>query len=225
MNDLAARSSRQPVTEILRSARNRLRLFFGLFAASACRTLPDSSMVRAARRLLRIQLTVDEIRQVLHEVRSRPRPGFLVFGVGNDTPLWAASNPAGQTLFLENDSVWAERVKVLTPMAQVVLVEYPSRRSDWQLYLQEPPPSVLRLPSEVESRRWDVILVDAPAGFSDHTPGRMLSIAAARHLAAPAASVFIHDCDREIEAIFADNHFSDAVLQRPSGRLRHYKVP
>jgi glucuronoxylan 4-O-methyltransferase len=68
------------------------------------------------------------------------------------------------------------------------------------------------LPVELGSRRWDVILVDGPAGYDDTQPGRMKSIYAASRLVAAGGRVFVHDCDRPAERAFTSRYLGDDRL-------------
>jgi hypothetical protein len=83
----------------------------------------------------------------------------------------------------------------------------------------------MTLPPAVRRSGWDVILVDGPPGHREDLPGRMKSIYEASRLAAHGAKIFVHDCDRPIEAAFADRYLGpDRRFIEVSGRalLRGY---
>jgi 23S rRNA G2069 N7-methylase RlmK/C1962 C5-methylase RlmI len=68
----------------------------------------------------------------------------------------------------------------------------------------------------VSSRRWDVIVIDGPAGHDNHekytgreAPGRMKSIYMASKLVAPGGFVFVHDCDRLVEQQYAARYLGN----------------
>ena len=70
-------------------------------------------------------------------------------------------------------------------------MEYGTKKSEWISLLHSADKLELDLPEEVTSRRWDVIVVDGPAGHDNHekftgneAPGRMKSIYAASKLVA-----------------------------------------
>ena len=128
--------------------------------------------------------------------------------------MWERINQDGTTAFLEDDLAWAERIRPRLTSASIYLVQYSTKLSDWQSLLNCPDRLEIKLPDAVTSRRWDVILVDGPAGYDDYekygareSPGRMKSIYMASKLVAPGGVVFVHDCDREIE-----QHYSARYL-------------
>lgn len=94
----------------------------------------------------------------------------------------------------------------------------------WRELLNRPEQLIMALPEVVRSHQWDVILVDAPAGWNESTPGRMQSIFMARELAAPCADVFIHDCDREVERVYCERYMPAEGFIKQVGTLRHYRM-
>ena len=80
------------------------------------------------------------------------------------------------------------------------------------------------MPQEVEKENWDIILVDAPAGWGDQTPGRMKSIFIASQLAANYTDVFVHDCDRIVEKTYSHTFLKQENLKTEIQKLRHYNI-
>lgn len=159
-----------------------------------------------------VQLHPTELRPIVKAITSRPQCSLLVFGCGNDSVLWQKLNRNGTTAFIEDDPKWLELARTSLTTAQVHLVSYDTKRSDWLSLLNSPDKLNLDLPDAVSARRWDVVLVDGPAGYDDGNPGRMKSIYAASKLVAPGGCVFIHDCDRPIERQFAARYLGDHRL-------------
>ena len=145
---------------------------------------------------------------------------LLVFGIGRDSDFWARTmNPHGETVFLEDNAEWASMAGNLT----VHTVRYATApNAQWQQKLQsqhgQGGARILRkedeklleiegVPPGLFERWWDVILIDAPAGYNGRMPGRMAPIyQAARILArqraarpCAAVDVFVHDFNRQIE--------------------------
>ena len=157
-----------------------------------------------------VQLELDEMRPIVEAIQSTPGCSLLVFGCGNDSAFWERVNSEGSTVFLEDDPGWAEQIRGRLAHAHVRLVEYNTELGHWESLLQQPDLLVLDLPEEIADQRFDVILVDAPAGHDRHfeltgtvTPGRMQSIYMASRLVAPGGYVFVHDCDRLVEQRYA----------------------
>jgi uncharacterized protein (TIGR01627 family) len=153
-----------------------------------------------------MQLQPAELRPVVREIVNRPGCSLLVFGCGNDSPFWERINHDGRTAFLEDDPIWLEQTRSRLPGAEVYPVRYDTRRADWLLLLDDPEKLHVDLPPEVSSERWDVILVDGPAGYEDGQPGRMKSIFVASQLVASGGCVFVHDCDRQVERQYCERY-------------------
>ena len=186
--------------------------------------LPAPTIVKLMRRFNRIQLSHQELRAVIRTVARRAPCRFLVFGVGNDSLLWSRINRLGKTVFLEDDETWLRTIGERHRELDIRLLEYTTRRTDLIGLLDSPENLVLALPQDVVSERWDVVLVDGPAGWHDNTPGRMQSIFQASQVASSLADVFVHDCDRVIERTFSDRYLGASNLASEIGRFRHYKL-
>ncbi|NEN93490.1 MAG: TIGR01627 domain-containing protein, partial [Okeania sp. SIO3H1] len=153
------------------------------------------------------------------------------FGVGKDSLLWLGVNRGGKTLFLEDDKDWLNQVKVgCENSIEAYLVEYGTRVYLWKSLLEEYSQGndclLMVLPEKVLLTKWDFILVDAPAGYSEEKPGRMKSIYMAAKLAMESGNtdIFIHDCDREVENIYSDYFFDKGYLINQVHQLKHYSL-
>jgi uncharacterized protein (TIGR01627 family) len=146
-----------------------------------------------------IQLQPAELAPIIHAIRSTPFCALLVFGCGCDSPFWESINRHGTTVFLEDNDEWIAKTRAVLRDASVEKVHYGTRTADWSAMLGADEKLALDLPPSVSNRKWNVILVDGPAGYTDDCPGRMKSIFTASRLAAPNGYVFVHDCDRPLE--------------------------
>ena len=147
-----------------------------------------------------------ELLPIVRAIRSRPGCSLLVFGCGNDSVIWEEVNRDGTTVFIEDDPSWAEKIRARLTTANIYLTKYGTKLSEWISLLHSSDRLELDLPEQVSARRWDVIVVDGPAGHENHAkctgheaPGRMKSIYMASKLVAPGGFVFVHDCDRLVE--------------------------
>lgn len=143
-----------------------------------------------------------EIEAIIAAVQARPGGSFLVFGCGNDSRLWERVNTAGRTVFLEHHPQWAGDVAA-SIQSEVILVSYWTQRAQWADLLDQPERLVMDLPPSVRDHQWDVVFVDGPTGFDDSTPGRMQSIFEASRLVSAGGMVFVHDCERPVEAAYS----------------------
>ncbi len=149
-----------------------------------------------------IQLQPAELRPIVQAIRSIPKCRLLVFGCGHDSRAWEIVNQGGTTVFIEDNEEWmAVSGKQLTS-SEVVKADYGTRVSDWPAMLDKGVSLLLDLPEHVLGNPWDVILVDAPAGFAPDQPGRARSIYTASRLVAKDGVVFVHDYDRPLEREF-----------------------
>lgn len=205
----------------LRSLRNAL---LGNLSVVLCGYWPVQPILRTMRRVNGIQLSAPELRTIALTVRRKAPCRFLIFGFGNDAPFWMRLNRRGTTVFLEDDEEWLRQSVRRNPEATVHYVAYETLRPQWRVLLDAPDSLVMKLPEMVEGTRWDVILVDAPTGWSDATPGRMKSIYLASRLVATDGDVFVHDCDREVERAYCDRFLHADNLVAEIKLLRHYRV-
>lgn len=147
---------------------------------------------------------------------------MLVFGLGNDSAYWRRVNRGGRTVFIEDHPLWLERVPGKDPLIEAYLVEYGTERHQWREMLNDPASLPMYLPSEVLEDEWDVVLVDAPNGMRDSSPGRMKSIFIASVLRADDSDVFVHDCNRPVEMAYSERYLGNRAFRCQVGRLRHY---
>lgn len=159
-----------------------------------------------------VQLEAGELHPIVTAIRQRHGCSLLVFGCGNDSHFWEKANRDGTTAFLEDNPRWVAAARTRLATATVHSVRYDTRLPEWRSLLDKPSQLAMDLPVEIGSRRWDVILVDGPAGYDDSQPGRMKSIYAAAQLVAPGGHVFVHDCERPAEQAFAERYLGNGRL-------------
>jgi len=171
-----------------------------------------------------IILSAEEMRLIYDVVRRKSPCNFLVLGLGDDSAVWDATNRQGHTLFVEDDEEWMENVLDEYPGLNVFTYTYGTERNEWEDLLDCPDELGMDLPESIRQRSWDVILVDAPAGYESDLPGRMQSIYTASKLAGQGTDVFVHDTDRKVESVYCDACFAEKDRQHQVQRLRHYHV-
>lgn len=178
------------------------------------------------------QLTEYEYLFIAEKILQKKPCNLLIFGVGNDSSLWIDLNKGGRTFFIEDSPIWLEKIKKEIPNIQALLVKYDSLRQDWKSLLNGPKNKLLlNLSAEIMNKRWDIILVDAPSGYSDQLPGRMKSIYTAAFLAHKfrRVYVFVHDCERHVEKIYCRTFLKPKNLKRVISKnqrqLNYYFIP
>ena len=174
------------------------------------------------------QLSLSERLYMAEILSARNGCNCLIFGVGNDTRLWMKINQGGRTVFLEDDMHWLNIAQKKVPESEIHYVYYGTRRGQWKDLLDNPDRSCLKmhLPDKVINTTWNVIIVDAPTGYSDSSIGRMKSIFTASQLAqnGSVVDIFVHDCDRVIEDTYSTTFLGAENLVMAVDRLRHYRI-
>ncbi|KAM7268478.1 hypothetical protein ACFE04_010644 [Oxalis oulophora] len=195
------------------------------------------------------QQSITEINQAFNVLKRISPCNFLVYGLGHDSLMWAALNPGGTTLFIEEDPKWAYKVLLHAPSLRVHTFTYRTRLSDADdllaTYKFEPQclPANVRLkdntrcklavselPDAVYDTEWDVIMIDGPRGYFGQAPGRMgvifSSAVMARGRKSPGNThVFLHDVNRKVERVYAETFLCKKYLVKAVGRLWHFEIP
>ena len=164
------------------------------------------------------QMTKDEYRYISSFLGNK---NVLVFGTGYDSNLWRYANNDGLTIFLEDNDKWIEDSN------DIYRVSYTSVLTDADKFLEEYKLGIfdnlkINLPDIVKNTNWDVIIVDAPAGYKSHFPGRMQSIYSAKILSKKNSDVLVHDCNRYVENLYTTTMFGKP--HKELTKLRHYII-
>lgn len=151
----------------------------------------------------------------------------LVWGLGNDTKHYVNINKEGTTHFLEDDREWYNDIVSKHGIENAHMVAYTTKRRNFREHLKNVASLAITLPEDVSKTLFDIILVDAPAGYNDDTPGRMSSIYMSKLLKDEAVKsqdchVFVHDCNRPVEQVYCDHMFARSNLVHEVRKLRHY---
>ena len=186
---------------------------------------------------------------VLQSLSSSSSSNFLIFGLGFDSLMWSSLNAHGETLFLEEDPKWVQTVLKDAPTLRANTVRYRTHLSEAYDLLTAyrsvpecmPPKAYLRgndrcklalsdLPDEVYDKEWDLIMIDAPRGYFPEAPGRMAAIFSAAVMARArvrpgVTHVFLHDVDRRVEKVYAEEFLCPKYRVNAVGRLWHFEIP
>ncbi|KAK8478226.1 hypothetical protein V6N13_017358 [Hibiscus sabdariffa] len=195
------------------------------------------------------QQNFQEISVTFDVLKKRSPCNFLVFGLGYDSLMWSALNPNGNTIFLEEDQKWVQTVLKDAPSLHAHAVKYRTQLKEandlLNHYRSEPScyPSKAYLrgndkcrlaltgfPDEYYDTEWDLIMIDAPRGWFPEAPGRMAAIFSAAVMArnrkgSGVTHVFLHDVNRRVEKVFAEEFLCRKYLVKSVGRLWHFEIP
>jgi uncharacterized protein (TIGR01627 family) len=155
-----------------------------------------------------MQFHSSEVQAVFQAIVRADNCKLLVFGLGNDSKLWSRLNSGGRTVFIEDDPGWHKTISQRHPELESYLAVYPNNITEWRRLIDKPDQLRLELPKSINETSWDVILVDAPAGYdaTAFLPGRMSSIYMASKLIRPGGEVFVHDAQREVESAYCERY-------------------
>lgn len=214
-----------------------------------CTKIPSSlshALVKYATSKITPLQSIQEISLSLNVLSNKSPCNFLVFGLGHDSLMWASLNHGGRTVFLEEDKSWIESITRGNPSLESYHVIYQNSRSEAeQLHQSGMQPAcrvvtdprlsecqlvIKGLPSTIYDTEWDVVMVDAPSGYSDSSPGRMGAIYTVGLMARNRAEggethVFVHDVDRAVEDKFSNSFLCKGYMVEQYGILRHFIVP
>jgi hypothetical protein len=208
--------------------KNIIRHLLAMPSLELARRWPTRFNLSAMRKLNGILLSAEQLTVIAATVKGKLPCNLLVFGLGNDSLFWLKLNRGGVTLFLEDNADWFQKITARSKMLSAFLVNYHTRRTDWKLLLESPALLDMALPDQVTHADWDIILVDAPNGWTEQDPGRMKSIYLSSRLIGDSGDVFVHDCNREIEDAYCNKFLRKenlrGELQAPVGFLRQYHI-
>lgn len=156
-----------------------------------------------------IQLEPAELAPIVNAILRLPKCRLIVFGCGNDSSFWERINCDGRTIFIEDDQEWIDKIRPRLTTAEIAKVSYETRVEKWAEQINSGDSLKLDLPDGIEAKSWDIVLVDGPAGYAPHLPGRSQSIVTAANLVAPGGTVFVHDCERPLEKAFASRYLGE----------------
>lgn len=183
----------------------------------------------------------DQYKTIYKCIKSKEKSNILVFGVGGDSDLWCKTNK-GKTVFLEDNEQWFNKIQQQSPHLNLCKINYTDKGWDADRLLDEYNKGnkdclSLNLPEEIKNTNWDIIIVDAPAGWSDKYPCRMKSIYEAYNLSKnqKGVDIFVHDSQRKIETQYSNSFLTPnckliiEVIEPegskfPGRKLSHYKV-
>jgi hypothetical protein len=213
----------------MKQALNKITKYLGARPSiELARLWPSHLTLSVMRKLNEIHLRTGLLQVITLTVKHKAPCNLLIFGLGNDSVFWSRLNRGGVTIFLEDNLHWFQKITKKSKNLTAFLVNYHTKRSDWQMLLESPSLLDMPLPNNVEKEKWDIILVDAPEGVSDQSPGRMKSIYLSSRLVKDAGDIFIHDCQRKVEDIYSNKFIKKENLAReiqsPGGFLRHYHI-
>ena len=179
----------------------------------------------------------------LFDARPKDKRRYLCFGVGFDSSWWRhmiEDVRGGNAVFLEDNAAWMKIVfqndasltskvhhvhyHTKIPTGTEVIGHQTPKFSEEERAWLDPSSTAfcslrMTLPSAVQAEKYDVIMVDGPAGATVGSTGRYQAIFAAAQLVVPGGFVVVDDCERPIERAFADRllgaHNLVAIRSRP----------
>ena len=174
---------------------------------------------------LGIQMQAIELFAIAKNIH--PPINILVFGLGNDSIFWYERNRGGRTVFFEDKKKWFDKIKAKHPFLEAYRINYDCKRKEWRNIVDKPELLMFEIPSAITDVKWDIIIVDGPAGNDDEAPGRMKSIYLASTLIKDGGDIFVHDAHREVEDAYCNKYLLNENLisvVKGYSTLRHYRI-
>ena len=157
------------------------------------------------------QMSFDEYVYIYELIKSKSGCNLLIFGLGRDSELWLNVNKNGKTIFLEDNTEWINTINIqmknLNKEIDIRHIRYSNLGYDADRLLTEYESGQnnlnLDLTNDILDTNWDIIIVDAPAGYGDDVPCRMKSIYESYNLSNGKVDVeiIVHDAQRRIEKL------------------------
>lgn len=157
-----------------------------------------------------IQLHIDVINDIVHEIRQNPNAKILVFGLGYDSELWFKE--CNNTIFVEHDKKYIE-LNSNIPSKNVVFFAYENINVYKSItnYADENFAKSFDIPTEIMTHApYDIIIIDGPPGYAMDKPGRLLPLYwSMRHLSKPQTIIYVDDYKRRLENMVVNHYFKD----------------
>ena len=136
---------------------------------------------------------------------------LLVFGLGYDSVIWDTMNLDGETVFVEDDLEWTEKISNECPLhGQIKHVHYQTKVENHKDIGYDV--SKLQMDMGLDGS-WDFVFVDAPLGHQPPRPfagpGRMISIYQAYQLLKSGGIAVVDDMTRPIEREYSKHFFGE----------------
>lgn len=168
-----------------------------------------------------IQLGVRQVEAIAGAIYTRqPNCKLLIFGCGNDSPLWFSINKKGRTVFLETSSKWKNTTLAKAPNLEIQLYDLPNDMTVASCLKSDILPDIQPPPILFEET-WDVILIDGPPGHNpDIDPGRAMAIKWVSQIRTKKTHVFLDDMNRPLERAYGEKYL-DITCQISNERLSY----
>lgn len=156
------------------------------------------------------------ISQVIFNMQQKCN--LLIFGCGNDSPLWANMNEFGYTLFLETSPEWKNECLKINNDLNIEI--YNVGNNTVQRSLANDIDDLV-VPKCIQNIDWDIIFIDGPAGFANDKPGRALPIIWTSKIKNKNTHIFVDDYERKLEKTYTDKYIHPSCIIKDMNR--HFK--
>jgi hypothetical protein len=159
-----------------------------------------------------VQLTESALNIITEDILNKKA---LIYGVGNDSKYW---DRICNATFIEQDTIWAEKSGV--PSSKIILYQYGTTvNGSFGLTMEQ----MTAFPKPTKEK-YDVIIIDAPTGYNDKCPGRLLPVFWAKSMLNDGGIVYIDDCDRPLEKYAIEKFFKNNRKEYFKERLGLMKI-
>jgi hypothetical protein len=165
------------------------------------------------------QQSVQELQQIADTIKRHAPCNLLVWGVGNDSALYDQLNIDGKTVFVEESQDWLNKMNGRVRSKSIIHKYCTTVENSLKIVTK----SVVE--TDLHDLHWDIIIIDAPTGFSKKCPGRHVPISEAAISASQQKhiSIFVHDVDRDLEKTLCAAHLENKYDLQKTAYDRTFK--
>lgn len=146
-----------------------------------------------------ILLGKDVIIDMLSEMIDKNRK-VLIFGLGYDSKIWHTANNSKNIWFVESNQTYIDLNNYIHPQ-NIIKCDYQNISVKKSFTMQQCDIDKYEIPNEILLHApYDLILIDAPTGYNDDCPGRLLPIYwSSKLLSHQNTIIYIDDTERKLE--------------------------
>lgn len=156
----------------------------------------------------KIQTSLNIIKEIINETRSKTNAKMLVFGLGYDSPLWS-NLTNNNTFFVENNNEYV-KLNDSIDKDKIIIFDYKGITVESSFGMTDEEIENFQIPQKIiDSGPYDVIFIDGPPGYRNDLPGRLLPIYWSKKLLSKNGTIYIDDSKRKLEAYCIDRFFEN----------------
>ena len=153
-----------------------------------------------------IQISKKVIQDVFSNFTSNTK--MLVFGLGYDSKMWYNGNK--NTYFIENNDEYINLNINNIPKSNIIKYKYKNINVKNSFRMSYNDLNKYEIPNEIKKvAPFDIIIIDGPEGYKQHSPGRLIPYYWATLLSKNGTIIYGDDSNRKLENYCINKFFKD----------------